>query len=154
VRMVVPGLYGYVSATKWVTELDVTRFDLQSAYWTRYGWSPRGPVKLSSRIDVPRPGPHLEAGTVVVAGVAWEQSVGIRAVHVQVDGGEWHEATLATALNDDTWRQWRWEWQATPGPHRLTVRATDNNGQVQTSEVADVLPDGATGLDSLVVTVT
>lgn len=154
VRMVVPGLYGYVSATKWLSRLEVTRFDLEAGYWTHRGWSAHGPVKLSSRIDVPRPGTQLQTGTVVVAGVAWEQRVGIRAVHVRVDSGDWNEARLATALNRDTWRQWRWEWPAAPGVHKLTVRATDNKGRVQTSEVVGVVPDGATGLDSMVVTVT
>jgi DMSO/TMAO reductase YedYZ molybdopterin-dependent catalytic subunit len=153
VRMVVPGLYGYVSATKWVVSLEVTRFDQHTAYWTDRGWSERGPVKLSSRIDVPASGRQVNAGTVTVAGVAWSQHVGVSAVHVRVDEGEWQEATLADAISPDTWRQWRYAWQATPGTHTLRVRATDAKGMVQTSTVRDVVPDGATGLHSIQVTV-
>jgi len=153
VRMVVPGLYGYVSATKWVTELIVTRFDRESAYWTGRGWSEKGPVKLSSRVDVPRANATVSAGTVTVAGVAWSQHVGVSAVDVQVDDGDWNAATLADAISVDTWRQWRYEWKATSGSHKIRVRATDANGLVQTSTVADVVPDGATGLHSVSVTV-
>lgn len=153
VRMVVPGLYGYVSATKWVVSLDVTRFDLHTSYWTDRGWSERGPVKLSSRIDVPAAGRQVKAGTVAVAGVAWSQHVGIDAVQVKVDDGPWQQATLADALSTDTWRQWRYAWEATPGAHTLRVRATDAKGKVQTAALADVVPDGATGLHTVRVTV-
>ncbi|MDY7557293.1 molybdopterin-dependent oxidoreductase [Cryobacterium sp. 10C3] len=153
VRMVVPGLYGYVSATKWVVELNVTRFDQHTAYWTDRGWSERGPVKVSSRIDVPRSGARAGAGTVTVAGVAWAQHTGIRRVEVQVDGGAWAEATLATAISADTWRQWTWSWPATAGAHTLRVRATDAAGLVQTDIRQDVIPDGATGLDEVSVTI-
>ncbi|HEX6955956.1 MAG TPA: molybdopterin-dependent oxidoreductase [Agromyces sp.] len=146
VRMVVPGLYGYVSATKWVTELEVTRFDRDRAYWSDRGWSERGPVKLSSRIDVPRQGQSVGAGTVVVAGVAWHQHIGVAAVDVQVDDGDWQPAELATAISDDTWVQWRFEWDAAPGRRTLRVRATSADGEVQTAEVAPVAPNGATGL--------
>lgn len=154
VRMVVPGLYGYVSATKWVTTLEVTTFAKHAAYWTERGWSQRGPVKLSSRIDVPRDGGGpVEAGIVTVAGVAWCQHTGISAVQVKVDDGPWYAAQLADAISADTWRQWRWDWPAKTGHHVLTVRATDANGRVQTARVADVVPDGATGLHSIDVTV-
>lgn len=153
VRMVVPGLYGYVSATKWVVQLDVTRFDLVTSYWTNRGWSERGPVKLSSRIDVPANGATRSAGDVVVAGVAWSQHVGISAVDVQVDEGPWNTATLAEAISVDTWRQWKWVWPATAGNHVLRVRATDTNGLVQTAVEMDVIPDGATGLDEISVTI-
>jgi DMSO/TMAO reductase YedYZ molybdopterin-dependent catalytic subunit len=154
VRMVVPGLYGYVSATKWVVSMEVTTFAKQTAYWTDRGWSERGPVKLSSRIDVPSDGSGaVTAGTVAVAGVAWEQHVGISGVQVRVDGGPWNDAELADAISDDTWRQWVWRWQATKGRHQLTVRAIDANGVVQTSRIADVVPDGATGLHSVDVQV-
>lgn len=145
-RLVVPGLYGYVSATKWVTELEVTRFDEASAYWTDRGWSPLGPVKLSSRIDVPRSGQSLTAGPITVAGVAWHQHIGIERVEVQVDDGPWQEATLATAISVDTWVQWRYEWDATSGTHTLRVRSIDSDGEVQTSKRQGVVPDGATGL--------
>ncbi|MEI5585431.1 MULTISPECIES: molybdopterin-dependent oxidoreductase [unclassified Agromyces] len=146
VRMVVPGLYGYVSATKWVVDLEVTRFDRDRAYWSDRGWSERGPVKLSSRIDVPRQGRSVDAGRVVVAGVAWHQHIGVAGVEVQVDDGEWEPATLATAISADTWVQWRFEWDATAGGHTLRVRATSADGEVQTADVAPVAPDGATGL--------
>ncbi|TFB94588.1 molybdopterin-dependent oxidoreductase [Cryobacterium sp. HLT2-28] len=153
VRMVVPGLYGYVSATKWVVELNVTRFDRESAYWTSRGWTERGPVKLSSRIDVPRAGTRAPAGPVTVAGVAWSQHVGIRSVQVQVDDGPWNDATLADAISADTWRQWSWQWTAPAGRHTIRVRATDAAGLVQTSVVRDVIPDGATGLHQVPVTI-
>ncbi len=145
VRMVVPGLYGYVSATKWVVDLEVTRFDRARAYWTDRGWSERGPVKLQSRIDVPRPGQGLSAGDTVIAGVAWQPHVGIAGVEVQVDDGPWREATLATAISDDTWVQWSIPWQAESGRHVLRCRATSADGERQTSERAGVVPDGATG---------
>ena len=148
VRRVVPGLYGYVSATKWVVDLEVTRFDAASAYWTDRGWSPLGPIKLQSRIDVPRQGQPAAAGEVVIAGVAWQQHVGIAGVEVQLDDGEWREATLATAISDDTWVQWHYEWADAPsGTHTVRVRATSADGEVQTSRRQGVVPDGATGLD-------
>ena len=152
-RLVVPGLYGYVSATKWVTELEVTRFADQTAYWTDRGWSAEGPVKLSSRIDVPSSGRTVEAGTVTIAGVAWDQHTGIAAVHVQIDGGDWQPAELATAISIDTWVQWRLEWQATTGDHDIRVRATSVDGEVQTEDIQGVIPDGATGLHEIVVRV-
>ncbi|HEY4152212.1 MAG TPA: molybdopterin-dependent oxidoreductase, partial [Pseudolysinimonas sp.] len=153
VRMVVPGLYGYVSATKWVVELEVTRFADHSAYWTERGWSSHGPVKVESRIDVPRAGATVSAGTVVVAGVAWHQHTGIEKVEVRVDGGAWNEATLAAAISVDTWVQWTWEWDAPSGQHQLEVRATDADGNTQTSDVADTVPNGATGYHQIGVNV-
>ena len=148
VRMVVPGLYGYVSATKWVVDLEVTRFDEASAYWTGRGWSELGPIKLQSRIDVTRQGQPAAAGTVVIAGVAWHQHTGVAGVEVQLDDGEWREATLATAISDDTWVQWHYEWADAPsGTHTVRVRATSADGEVQTSRRQGVVPDGATGLD-------
>ena len=152
VRMVVPGLYGYVSATKWVTSLRVTTFADDQAYWTPLGWSPRGPIKLASRIDVPRKS-TIDPGTVVVAGVAWAQHTGISAVQVQVDEGPWQPAQLAETTGPDTWRQWKFEWPATSGSHRLTVRAIDAKGMPQTAEVAPPAPDGATGYHSIRVKV-
>jgi DMSO/TMAO reductase YedYZ molybdopterin-dependent catalytic subunit len=152
VRMVVPGLYGYVSATKWVTSLRVTRYADEQAYWTPLGWSPRAPIKLASRIDVPRKS-TIDAGTVVVAGVAWAQHTGISAVEVQVDENGWQPAQLAETVGPDTWRQWKYEWTATSGTHTLTVRATDAKGTLQTAEVAPSMPDGATGYHSIRVKV-
>jgi DMSO/TMAO reductase YedYZ molybdopterin-dependent catalytic subunit len=152
VRMVVPGLYGYVSATKWVTELKVTTFAEDQAYWTPLGWSARAPIKLASRIDVPSRG-TINAGTVVVAGVAWAQHTGISAVEMQVDQNGWQSAQLAETVGPDTWRQWRYEWAATPGTHTLTVRATDAGGNLQTADVKPPMPDGATGYHSIQVKV-
>lgn len=145
-RLVVPGLYGYVSATKWVVDLELTRFDLAEAYWTRLGWSARGPIKTESRIDVPRSGQDVPAGPVTFGGVAWAQDRGVRAVEVRIDEGDWQPAELGTGYSNDTWRLWSFNWQATqPGLHTITVRATDNTGGVQTSDQADPVPDGATG---------
>ncbi|WLW57972.1 molybdopterin-dependent oxidoreductase [Streptomyces sp. YU58] len=153
VRMVVPGLYGYVSATKWLTELELSRFSDFSAYWVRRDYAKLAPVKTQSRIDTPAAGRRLEQGLVMVAGVAWAQHRGVSAVEVRVDDGPWQRAQLAAVPSVDTWRQWSWPWQATPGEHRLQVRATDNTGQVQTGQVHEPLPDGATGRHTIKVTV-
>ncbi|RNL85110.1 molybdopterin-dependent oxidoreductase [Halostreptopolyspora alba] len=152
-RMVVPGLYGYVSACKWLVELELTTFDAFDAYWVPRGWSREAPVKTQSRIDTPGGADTLDAGTVTVAGVAWAQNVGIENVEVRVDEGVWHEATLAAEDTADTWRQWTFEWDASPGEHRLTVRATDRDGRTQTAEEAPPSPNGATGHHSVDVTV-
>jgi len=152
-RPVVPGLYGYVSATKWVTELKITRFADDQGYWTPRGWSALGPVKLSSRIDVPRPGDDLPAGTVTLAGVAWAQHTGISGVEVRVDDGEWLAAEVADTVGPDTWRQWRLDWDATPGDHLVAVRATDADGAVQVEAQAPPAPDGATGWHTIELTI-
>ena len=152
-RMVVPGLYGYVSATKWVVDLELTRFADATAYWTDRGWAEKGPIKTMSRIDTPRPFAKPTAGTVAVAGVAWAQHRGIEKVEVRVDGGSWHEARLAEVPSTDTWRQWVWQWDATPGSHTLEVRATDSDGRTQPERRADPYPSGATGWHSTSVTV-
>jgi DMSO/TMAO reductase YedYZ molybdopterin-dependent catalytic subunit len=153
VRMVVPGLYGFVSATKWVVDLEVSRFEDFSAYWTERGWSETGPVKTQSRIDVPRPGASLSAGQVAVGGIAWAQHTGISRVEVRVDDGPWGQARLAAVPNLDTWRQWAYLWDATPGDHSLSVRATDSGGYTQTGEEQGVVPDGATGWHTIGVSV-
>jgi DMSO/TMAO reductase YedYZ molybdopterin-dependent catalytic subunit len=153
VRMVVPGLYGYVSATKWIVDFEVTRFQDFSAYWTDRGWSVEAPIKVSSRIDVPKGFARIKAGPAVAAGVAWAQHRGIAKVEVQVDDGPWQEATLAAEDTIDTWRQWTFRWNATPGNHRLTVRATDGDGQVQTADRAAPRPNGSSGLHNTVVMV-
>ncbi|MFW6204932.1 MAG: molybdopterin-dependent oxidoreductase, partial [Actinomycetota bacterium] len=154
VRMVVPGLYGYVSATKWVVNLEVTRFDEFEAYWTQRGWAERGPVKVQSRIDVPSSGAGVAAGTVPVAGVAWAQHRGIERVEVRVDEGPWQAAELADVPSRDTWRQWVWRWDAEPGDHRLEVRATTTDGEVQTGTAMPPVPSGATGWHGIEVSVT
>ncbi|ORB32398.1 molybdopterin-dependent oxidoreductase [Mycolicibacterium parafortuitum] len=153
-RLVVPGLYGYVSATKWVTGLELTRFDRAEAYWTRLGWSARGPIKTESRIDVPRSGQDVAVGPVTFGGVAWAQRRGIRDVEVQIEGPggttAWQRATLGQSYSDDTWRLWSFPWEATEtGMHTITVRATDNSGYTQTPDRADPVPDGATGWHSV-----
>lgn len=153
VRMVVPGLYGFVSATKWVVELKVTRFDADLAYWSTRGWSERGPVKTHSRIDVPRAFSSVGAGRVAVAGIAWAQHTGIARVEVRVDGGPWAPARLADAISIDTWRQWVYEWEATSGSHLLEVRATDAAGTTQREQRVAVAPDGAEGYHGVMVQV-
>ena len=153
-RMLVPGLYGYVSATKWVTKLEVTTFARRQAYWTQRGYARQAPIRTESRIDVPRPLAQVPAGRVAVGGVAWAPHRGISRVQVNVDGGAWHTAKLAAANGTDTWRQWVWPWDASSGLHTLQVRATDGTGAVQTKSEAGVFPSGATGWDSVVVTVT
>jgi DMSO/TMAO reductase YedYZ molybdopterin-dependent catalytic subunit len=153
VRMVVPGLYGYVSATKWVVDLEVSRFDDITAYWTSRGWSERGPVKVSSRIDVPRNGATVQSGRVVVAGVAWAQHRGIDAVEVRVDGRPWQRAEIAEVPSADTWRQWVWHWEAEEGEHQLEVRAITAHGEEQDGAERPPAPDGATGWHGVSVTV-
>jgi DMSO/TMAO reductase YedYZ molybdopterin-dependent catalytic subunit len=153
VRVVVPGLYGYVSACKWVVELELTRFADFDAYWVPRGWAPEGPIKTQSRIDTPRPRNRLTAGPVTVAGVAWAQHRGIEQVEVSVDSGPWQRATLTPTASLDTWVQWSWRWEATVGEHTLRVRATDATGATQPSQPRPVAPDGATGWHSVQVTV-
>ncbi|WP_341805280.1 molybdopterin-dependent oxidoreductase [Nocardioides ochotonae] len=146
VRTIVPGLYGYVSATKWVVDLEVTRFEDVEAFWTQRGWAERGPVKIASRIDVPR-NQEVPPGPFRVAGVAWAQQTGIAAVEIAVDGGAWQPTTLAEVPHVDTWVQWATTLDLAPGEHRLRVRAIDRAGVVQTGVVAPPVPDGATGWD-------
>jgi DMSO/TMAO reductase YedYZ molybdopterin-dependent catalytic subunit len=145
VRTLVPGLYGYVSACKWVRDIEVTRFDSFSAYWTDRGWSVEGPVKLASRIDVPGNGHHVGAGRVRVGGLAWQQDTGISSVQVQLDGGGWQPATIARKNLKDSWVQWVATVDAAPGRHQLAVRAVNDDGQVQTAVRADPVPNGASG---------
>lgn len=153
VRMVVPGLYGYVSATKWLTELKVTRFADDQGYWTPRGWTERGPIKLSSRIDVPRSGRQVPAGTVVVGGVAWAQHTGVGAVEVRVNRGPWQAAKLAAGISVDTWYQWQLGLDLSPGQYEVQVRATDLAGLVQDEASRPPAPDGATGFHTIRVDV-
>lgn len=153
-RLVVPGLYGYVSATKWVVEMELTRFDKSQAYWTRQGWAPRAPIKTESRIDVPKAGQTVPVGPVVFGGVAWAQNRGVRAVEVLIDDGVWQPAEQGASYSNGTWRLWSFPWQAKrPGKHTITVRATDNTGAVQTADRVGTVPDGATGWHSVDFTV-
>jgi DMSO/TMAO reductase YedYZ molybdopterin-dependent catalytic subunit len=153
-RIVVPGLYGYVSATKWLAELELTTFDAFDAYWVPRGWAERAPIKTQSRIDVPSAMTDVRTGPQTVAGVAWAQGRGIARVEVQVDDGPWEEAQLAEAVGKDTWRQWAYRWQATEGTHQLRVRATDETGETQPEERVAPRPDGATGWHTVAVPVT
>ena len=153
VRMVVPGLYGFVSATKWLVDLEVTRFADSKAYWTRRGWSERGPIKTMARVEVPQPFARVQAGRVAIGGTAWAQTRGITMVEVQIDNGEWARAALSAEASLVTWRQWSFDWEATPGPHYIRVRATDGTGEVQTDRRADPVPDGASGWQAVMVTV-
>jgi DMSO/TMAO reductase YedYZ molybdopterin-dependent catalytic subunit len=143
-RVVVGGLYGYVSGTKWVETLTLTTWDGFDGYWIPRGWSKEGPIKVQCRIDVPG-GATIAAGPTPIAGVAWAQPTGVGRVEVQVDDGDWVEARLAEQGNDVTWRQWVLEWEATPGSHLIRARATDVDGMTQTDELARPAPNGATG---------
>ena len=152
-RMVVPGLYGYVSACKWVTDINVTTFASAYAYWATRGWSQQAPIKTESRIDVPVDSSTIAPGRTAVAGVAWAQHKGIAAVEVRVDRGPWQQARLAAVPDIDTWRQWVWEWDATAGNHLLEARATDATGYTQTAVEAQPPPNGASGYPSAAVSV-
>jgi len=154
VRMVVPGLYGYVSACKWLTDIEVTTYQAATAYWAQRGWDAQAPIKTESRIDVPNGNASIAAGPTRVAGVAWAQHKGIDAVEVRADRGAWHQARLAAVPGIDTWRQWVWDWHATPGTHLLEARATDKTGYTQTAAQTPPEPNGATGYPSVMVTVT
>jgi DMSO/TMAO reductase YedYZ molybdopterin-dependent catalytic subunit len=154
VRMVIPGLYGYESACKWITDIEATTYEAYSVYWVERGWAERVLIKTESRIDVPKRGSSLPAGSVTVAGVAWAQHRGISKVEIQIDDGPWAAATLGGQDTVDTWRQWHYAWQASAGSHTITVRATDGDGALQTSAVAQPFPSGATGLHQIQVNVT
>jgi DMSO/TMAO reductase YedYZ molybdopterin-dependent catalytic subunit len=153
VRMLVPGLYGYVSATKWLVELELTTFSAYDPYWVQRGWAKEAPVKTMSRIDAPRPLATIPAGNVTVGGVAWAQHRGIDTVELRVDEGDWKAARLSTLDSIDTWRQWTFDWTATTGRHRLEVRATDADGAIQPEDRTEPFPNGATGWHAVVVTV-
>jgi DMSO/TMAO reductase YedYZ molybdopterin-dependent catalytic subunit len=151
VRVVVPGLYGYVSACKWVVDMQVTTYAAFDAYWTQRGWSQQAEIKTESRIDTPKGGTNVGAGTTMIAGIAWAQHRGIEAVEVGIDG-QWHQAKLAAQDTIDTWRQWYFPWHATPGKHMLRVRATDKAGHTQSAVNHRPEPNGATGYHAIHVT--
>ncbi|HEY3870712.1 MAG TPA: molybdopterin-dependent oxidoreductase [Actinocrinis sp.] len=152
-RMLIPGFYGYASACKWVTDLHVTTFAAEKAYWVTRGYAQIGTMKTQSRIDVPKPFAHLNPGPITVAGIAWATDRGISAVQVQIDDGPWQQATLAASDSPDTWRQWTYDWQADAGTHSIQARAADDSGAFQTSAQASPYPSGASGYESLVVVV-
>ena len=147
-RLVVSGLYGYVSATKWLSEIEFAGWDDFDAYWIPRGWAKEAPIKTQSRIDTPQPG-NITAGTQAIAGVAWAQNRGVEKVEVRVDDGPWIEANLPEELSIDSWRQWYLEHELTPGTHLISVRATDATGETQTSAIQDPRPDGATGYHTI-----
>ncbi len=144
-RVIIPGLYGYVSATKWLTNLDLTTWSEAQGYWIPLGWSRDAPIKTQSRIDVPRRDETVRAGRIAIAGVAWAQRIGIEKVEVRIGSSDWQKATLALDFSDDTWRQWKYEFDAKPGEYQVQVRATNKTGETQTQEVSRPDPDGATG---------
>lgn len=146
VRMVVPGLYGFVSATKWVVDLEVTTFAEKAGYWTSRGWSSHGPIKTSSRVEVPKALARVPAGQVAVGGTAWAQTRGISKVEVRLDNGQWQAAELGAEASLVTWRQWQFIWNdAKPGIHKVQVRAYDGAGTLQVEDQAPPEPDGSTG---------
>lgn len=152
-RLIVPGLYGYVSATKWLSEIEITTFDAFDHFWVPRGYAVEAPIKIQSRIDSPRGLDQIDAGPFAIGGVAWAQPVGIEAVEISIDDSEWIEVELADELTGSTWRQWSYEWDATPGRHSISVRATNKDGEVQTDERAEPLPNGASGHHTVVVLV-
>jgi DMSO/TMAO reductase YedYZ molybdopterin-dependent catalytic subunit len=152
-RLIVPGLYGYVSATKWLSEIELTTWEGFDAYWVPRGWSKEGPMKISSRIDTPRPTGASSAGLVAIGGVAWAPQRGISRVEVRVDEGEWQEATLSEGFSDDAWRQWTLGAELAAGRHAIEVRAYDNDGIQQPEGPKDPRPDGAEGWHRVFVTV-
>ncbi|MFC0674124.1 molybdopterin-dependent oxidoreductase [Brachybacterium hainanense] len=155
-RLFTPGLYGYVGATKWLTTLSVGTYAEQVAYWTSRGWSAKGPVKTSARIDTPRGDGRVEPGAdgrVAVAGVAWAVHRGVGAVQLQVDDGEWIDAELSEDVGADYWRQWVVRLELAPGEHLLTVRAADASGELQSAEVAPPAPNGSQGYHRISVDV-
>ncbi|MHC1559192.1 molybdopterin-dependent oxidoreductase [Actinomycetospora sp. C-140] len=152
VRMVVPGLYGFVSGCKWLTDMELTTFAEFTSYWEQRGWAEQAPVKTQSRVDVPRAGSSVLSGRVTVAGVAWAQHTGVARVEVRADAGAWQDAELARDVSIDTWRMWRTDLDLAPGAHRLQVRATDRGGDTQVATPSLTIPDGATGWHTVEIT--
>jgi DMSO/TMAO reductase YedYZ molybdopterin-dependent catalytic subunit len=151
-RLIVPGLYGYVSATKWLSDLELTTWESFNGYWVPLGWAKEGPILTQSRIDVPASGQSVPAGRVAIAGVAWAPDRGVSKVEVAIDG-EWRDCTLSKPISDATWVQWTYAWDAPAGQHTIEVRATDGKGEVQTAASSPPAPDGARGHDSITVRV-
>ena len=152
-RLVIPGLYGFISATKWLTRMTLTTYAEQDAYWTERDWATDAPIKISSRIDTPKSFETIDAATRSSAASPGRSTSGIAKVEVQVDGGAWQQAELGPSAGDDYWRQWYLPWNAEPGEHDLSVRATDQDGEVQTAVKAAPFPEGSSGLQRIIVTV-
>jgi DMSO/TMAO reductase YedYZ molybdopterin-dependent catalytic subunit len=149
-RLIVPGLFGFVSAAKWLTGLTLSTYDADVAYWTERGWATDAPALTQTRIDVPRGLETVAAGEVTIAGMAWAQHRGISRVEVSIDQGQWQEAELAADAGDDLWRAWSYVWESTgAGRHDVQVRSTDRTGEVQPEERTDPFPDGARGWHSI-----
>jgi DMSO/TMAO reductase YedYZ molybdopterin-dependent catalytic subunit len=152
-RLIVPGLFGYVSATKWLASIELTTREAVDGYWIPLGWAKDGPILTQSRIDVPQGGANLAEGRVNVAGVAWAPDRGINGVEVSFDDGPWQPAQISQPISKATWVQWLLPWTAATGPHSIEVRATDGTGTIQTASISDPAPDGARGHHRITVTV-
>ncbi len=152
-RLITPGIYGFVGATKWLTKLTLTTYEEEQAYWTERDWATDAPIKISSRVDTPRPLANIDPGKTVVGGMAWAQQQGIGKVEVQFDDGDWQEAKLGPKVNIDYWRQWFIEWDASSGRHDIRVRATTQDGEQQVEERMSPFPEGSSGLQSIAVLV-
>ncbi|NUR81281.1 MAG: molybdopterin-dependent oxidoreductase, partial [Dermatophilaceae bacterium] len=153
-RLITPGLYGFVGATKWLTKLTLTTYAAEQAYWTKRQWATDAPIRTSARIDTPAPLSTIRAGRVAIGGVAWAQHRGVGKVEIKIDGGPWQATKLGPDVGVDYWRQWYLPWDAKPGLHRLSVRATDRQGRVQAAQRATPFPSGSSGIQEVVVTVT
>ncbi|WP_257956553.1 molybdopterin-dependent oxidoreductase [Nocardioides sp. B-3] len=153
VRMVVPGLYGFVSACKWISRMTLTTYDAEQAYWTERDWATDAPIKISSRVDTPKPLSDSPVGRTFIGGVAWARGVGIDKVEVRIDGGPWQQATLGPDANNDYWRQWYLEWDADAGQHFVACRATNKDGEVQTAARMSPFPEGSSGIREIAVNV-
>jgi hypothetical protein len=151
-RLIVPGLFGYVSATKWLTEIELTTLEAFDGYWIPLGWAKAGPILTQSRIDVPRHGDKVPAGEVTIAGVAWAPDRGISRVEISVDGGPWQACTTSQPISAATWLQWQNRLNLSPGRHEVQVRATDGTGVIQTAETSPPAPDGARGHHTIEIT--
>jgi len=152
-RMVIPGLYGFVSATKWLVSLEASTYAKNEAYWTQRGWATDAPIRTMARVEVPRPLSTVQSGAIAIAGTAWAQHRGIERVEVQVDDEPWGEARLGQVPSVDTWRQWWIPWNAKPGRHTIRARATDNDGKTQPDARISPFPSGAQGWHEVVVNV-
>ena len=153
-RMVVPGLYGFISACKWISNINLTTYADKDSYWTDRDWATHAPIKISSRIDTPKVLENIKAGDTFIGGVAWaQQNGGVAKVQVQVDGGPWQDAELGPSAGNDYWRQWHFPWQAEPGQRNIACRVIDGNGNTQTPARAEPFPEGSSGIQQLIVKV-
>jgi DMSO/TMAO reductase YedYZ molybdopterin-dependent catalytic subunit len=153
-RMVVPGLYGFISACKWISKIELTTYEDKTSYWTEREWATNAPIKISSRIDTPKVLENIDAGDTFIGGVAWaQQNGGVAKVQVQIDGGPWQDAELGPTAGNDYWRQWHFPWRAESGSHNIASRVVDGNGNEQTAVRAEPFPEGSSGIQQLIVKV-